>query len=156
VALASALGLPEAAAAAVRTAALLHDIGRVALPATVGQASLPASDDDVATWRMHVSVAEDVLNAVPGLATAAPIVAGMHERFDGTGYPLGRTGHAIPIAARVVKVVDAYDTFVSQRAFDGPMTHIEAITELVRRAGTQFDPDVVRAWVGVGDPEQCF
>ena len=179
VALASALHVAPATIAAVRTAALLHDVGRVALPqafahsgvqticgadvVTSARASLTRlapqhserNDDDVAVWRMHVSVAEDVLGTVEGLTAAAPIVAAMHERFDGTGYPLGRAENAIPIAARIIAVVDAYDTLVSQRGFDGPLTHEEATTEIIRRAGTQLDPEAVRAWLEVGDPGRC-
>lgn len=156
VALATALRLAPELVTATRTAALLHDVGRVALPKALAKSTVPASGDDVAAWRMHISVADDVLSSVDGLAAAAPIVAAMHERFDGTGHPLGRAAAGIPIAARVVAVADAYDALVSQRGFDGPLTHDEAITELIRRAGTQFDPEVVRTWVGVGDEARCF
>jgi response regulator RpfG family c-di-GMP phosphodiesterase len=156
VALASALHVAPATIAAVRTAALLHDVGRIALPKPFAQFNGPTNDDDVAVWRMHVSVAEDVLGTVEGMTAAAPIVAAMHERFDGTGYPLGRAENAIPVAARIIAVVDAYDTLVSQRGFDGPLTHDEATAEIIRRAGTQFDPEAVRAWLEVGDPGRCF
>jgi response regulator RpfG family c-di-GMP phosphodiesterase len=140
---------------ALQTAALLRDIGRLALPSALLESKTPPGDDDLAIWQMHVAVAETVLSAVPAFAPAATIVATSYERFDGTGFPVGLAGTRIPAAARVLAVAAAYDRLVSPWGFDEPMTHEDANTELVRRAGTQLDPDIVRAWLEVGDRARC-
>jgi response regulator RpfG family c-di-GMP phosphodiesterase len=139
----------------LRTAALLREVGKLALPAALVDSTSVARDEDVALWRMHVSVAETVLSAVPTFAPAAAIVASSYERFDGTGYPAGLAGSHIPVAARVLAVAVAYDRLVSTWGLDEPVTHEDANTELIRRAGSEFDPEIVRAWLDVGDRARC-
>jgi putative nucleotidyltransferase with HDIG domain len=154
-ALAAALRLQPDVVRTVRTAALLHDVGKLAVPGSLLRAAGPLSDEEIAVLRMHVAVGEEVLELVPTLAPAAPLVATSHERYDGGGYPAGLAGDAIPLGARIIAVADAYDALVSQRSYTDPVTHDEANAELVRCAGTQFDPDVVRAWIELGDRARC-
>ena len=113
------------------------------------------SGDDVLALRLHVTMGEEVLAAVPPLATAAVMVGATHERFDGAGSPTGLSGTDIPVGARIISVADVYDAMTSIRPYRTPFTHIEANRELARVAGTQLDPDVVRAWIRMTETRPC-
>ena len=132
-------------------AAELHDIGKVAVPDDI--IHKPGALDDV-EWRImrqHTLVGERILAAAPALKAVARLVRLSHERWDGTGYPDQLTGDAIPIGARIIAVCDAYDAITSERAYATARSHDEAIAELHRCAGAQFDPSVVDAF-GVANP----
>jgi response regulator RpfG family c-di-GMP phosphodiesterase len=154
-ALAARLHLPARDVAAIHTAALLHDIGKLAMPPALTESTGPVSDNDAAVLRMHASISEAVLKSSPSLAPAAPLVNALHRPVDDETYAAGDQAMLIPVAARILAVCDAYDTLVAQRGFDNPLTHEEANTQLVRRAGTQFDPEIVRAWLELGDQARC-
>jgi response regulator RpfG family c-di-GMP phosphodiesterase len=138
----------------IKRAALLHDIGKIALPERMVSAA-PLTDAALAVMRTHPAIAQEVLAPVPHLATVAAIVGACQEWFDGTGYPAGLEGAAIPIGARIIKLADAYDGMVSARAYNDPKSHDEATAELVRMSGTQFDPDVVHAWTRETEAVRC-
>lgn len=139
----------------VRAAALLHDIGKIAIPPRLlGQAG-PLTDDEINCLRRHVSVGAEVLAEIPTLAPMAPIVAATHERFDGSGYPAGTIGVDIPLGARIIAVADVYDALTAQRPYHDPVSHDEANAELVRSSGSHLDPDVVRFWMEMVETQRC-
>ena len=132
----------------VRAAALLHDIGKVAIPDAVlhKQAGLDATEWDV--MREHPVIGERILRAIPGLGGVARMVRHEHERFDGGGYPDGLKGDEIPIGARIILACDAYHAMTSDRPYRKAMSHAEAIRELAQGAGSQFDPEVTEVLIG--------
>jgi HD-GYP domain-containing protein (c-di-GMP phosphodiesterase class II) len=130
-----------------RQVALLHDVGKVAIPDEIlnKPGSLDASE-----WvliRQHTLIGERIIQAAPALAHIAKHVRSTHERYDGCGYPEGLAGDCIPLIARIVSVCDAYEAMITTRAYGTASTRPEAIAELRKHAGTQFDPKVVDAFV---------
>jgi putative nucleotidyltransferase with HDIG domain len=147
VAVARTLGLDEATIGHVRRAALAHDIGKRALPDAVLAKAGPLGDEEIAMIHTHVTIGYEVLNTSPFLRPAAEIVLASRERFDGTGYPSGLRGQAIPVGARILTVADAFDALASARVHTDPLSRDDANVELVRGAGSHFDPEIVRAWL---------
>jgi diguanylate cyclase (GGDEF)-like protein len=140
------LELDEHEVAQVQIAAELHDIGKTAIPDRILEKPGPLDEDEWAFMKQHTVIGERILAASRALAAAAPIVRASHERFDGTGYPDGVGGEAIPLTARIVAVCDAFDAMCSERCYAPALSQDEALAELRRCAGTQFDPDVVDAF----------
>jgi HD-GYP domain-containing protein (c-di-GMP phosphodiesterase class II) len=95
--------------------------------------------------RQHTLIGERILNAAPALRPVARLVRSSHERWDGGGYPDGLAGEEIPLGSRIIAACDAFDAMVSDRPYDAAHTRDEALEELRRHAGTQFDRDVVDA-----------
>ena len=154
-AIANTMELPPALSEQIEQAALLHDIGKLAIAVTDRHA--PSSEGDLLTVlvRQHVRIGFDVLSVVPPLRTVASVVIAVHERWDGLGYPAGLSGREIPLGARIVAVADAYDVLTSPHTYREAMSRDEANVELVRGAGTYFDPDIVRAWLRASDRLEC-
>ncbi len=146
---ATRLGLSREDIACTRIAAELHDIGKSALPSSILSKAGPLDGDEWAFMQRHTIIGERIVAATPALARIAPIVRASHERPDGNGYPDGLTSDVIPIGARIVAVVDAFDAMISPRAYKDAMSVADAVTELRRCAGTQFDPTVVEAFARV-------
>lgn len=155
VALARAFRLTPAEIRDVRAAALLHDIGKLAIPRCLLSTGMRLEDQSIAIVRRHAEIGRDVLARIPGCATVATLVAGIHERYDGGGYPDGLAGESIPFGARLIAVADAYDAMTMARPYSIPLSHDDANTELVRSAGHQFDPNVVRAWLEMTELARC-
>ena len=151
VTLSHAMGLGEPLASDVERAALLHDIGKVAMPDSLIHKPGPLSEEEVAIIRTHPQIGHDILTAVPFLRPAAQIVMASHEWFNGRGYPMGLKGEEIPLGARIVAVADAFDAITRSRVYRDPVSAAEASAELVRCAGRQFDPEVVQAWLRLAD-----
>lgn len=128
-------------------AAELHDIGKVAIPFGMLRKEGPLEDQEWRLMERHPAIGESILQAAPALSRVAAIVGATHERWDGRGYPRGLEGKEIPLAARIVFVCDSFDAMVSEQPFGEVKTHEEALRELERCAGGQFDPGVVREFV---------
>jgi diguanylate cyclase (GGDEF)-like protein len=143
-----ALALGAEEISRVRTAALLHDIGKVGVPDEILHKPGPLSDREWEIMRQHPAIGERILRAIPGLGDVARIVRHEHERWDGKGYPDELAGVAIPVGSRIILACDAYHAMTSDRPYRQAMPHDEALAELSSNAGIQFDPDVVQALVG--------
>ena len=146
-ALAERLGLSHGEILRTRLAASLHDIGKMAIPDEILEKPGPLTDEEWKFVRRHTLVGERILLAAPALAHVAGLVRSSHERYDGTGYPDGLAGRDIPLPARIVFLCDAFDAMTSRRAYATLLTEAEAVEELRREAGRQFDPDVVAAFL---------
>jgi two-component system cell cycle response regulator len=129
----------------LRRAAELHDLGKLAVPDTILNKPEPLSASEWRLMRQHTLIGERILNAAPALRPVARLVRSSHERWDGGGYPDGLVGEAIPLGARIIAACDAFDAMISDRPYDGARSPAEALRELVRHAGAQFDPQVVEA-----------
>ena len=146
-ALGEAMGLTPSESQALRIAATLHDIGMSAAGDVVAVSNRPLSTVEWGMLKMHPVIASDILSQAPALRAAVPIVYHHHEHYDGRGYVVGLAGHQIPLGARILAVADAYVAMTSDRPYRKAMTHEHAIGELESEAGSQFDPEVVRAFV---------
>jgi PAS domain S-box-containing protein/diguanylate cyclase (GGDEF)-like protein len=146
---AARLGLPAEEIARTRIAAELHDIGKTAIPASILEKPGPLDAGEWEFIKRHTLIGERIVAAAPALAHIAPVVRSSHERQDGRGYPDGLRADAIPLGARIVAVVDAFDAMVTRRPYMPAVSTAEALVELHRCAGSQFDPAVVAAFASV-------
>lgn len=136
-------------------AAPLHDIGKVGIPDSILQKPGKLDDDEWATMKTHTTIGESVLSAAnlqyqnkkTIIGTAIKIAGGHHEHWDGSGYPRGLAGEAIPIAARIMAIADVYDALVSNRVYKKQWTHEQAAQEIISMCGTKFDPVIVDAFI---------
>ncbi len=133
----------------VHTAALLHDIGKFALPDAILLAQRPLTSDDWTLIRRHPEEGARVLRRVDGYGPVADIVLCHHEKVDGSGYPQGLKSDEIPLFARMIAVTDAYDVMTARDSYRVPMTSSEATEELRRSAGSHFDPWIVETFINV-------
>jgi polar amino acid transport system substrate-binding protein len=140
VALAEEMGLPKQQVEDIRRGALLHDIGKVFISQRILQKRDALCDDEFEAVKQHAVLGADVVAKVKGLEDVAKIVRHHHERFDGSGYPDGLADDRIPLGARVVAVVDAFGAMIEERPYRKMLTIEEALADLERGAGGQFDP----------------
>ena len=149
---ARALGQPEEEVHLVRLGALLHDIGKIGIPDAILHKPGPLSEEEWTVMRLHPEIGQHILSQAGGVFIAlARIVVAHHERWDGHGYPSGLAQESIPLAARILTVIDSYDAMTSRRVYRGPMSPLAAREELQRCAGSQYDPEVVTAFLHVLD-----
>ncbi len=128
-------------------AGVMHDIGKIGIDQKILEKTTRLDDGELREMRRHSEVGYRLLNSVHGLAHIAPFVLEHHERWDGIGYPKGIAGEKISLIARIIAVADGYDAMVSPRTYKQPMAPKDALIEVRRCAGTQYDPKVARAYV---------
>jgi putative nucleotidyltransferase with HDIG domain len=145
------IGLPAGELEAVRLGACLHDIGKIGVPDVLLQKARGLDEEEWIVLRRHAELGAAILEDIEGWHEVRRIVRHHHERFDGAGYPDRLRGANIPAGARIVCVVDAYDAMTAGRSYSPARPAEDAVEELLRMRGTQFDPDVVDAFVEVLD-----
>jgi putative nucleotidyltransferase with HDIG domain len=141
---ASRLGLDQESIELARLAGSLHDLGKLAIPEEILRKPGPLTDPERLVLERHPQIGFRMLDSL-GIEPVADWILHHHERWDGTGYPDRLPGPQIPLGARIIFVVDAYDAMTSDRVYRGRLTPAAALAELERCAGTQFDPAVVDA-----------
>jgi HD-GYP domain-containing protein (c-di-GMP phosphodiesterase class II) len=125
----------------------LHDVGKLAISDDVLRKPGRLDDDELAQIREHPRLGARILLRLSAFRGALPYVLYHHERWDGTGYPTGRAGEEIPLEARVLAVADAFDAMTSDRPYRPALSREEALAEVERCSGTQFDPEIVRVFL---------
>jgi putative nucleotidyltransferase with HDIG domain len=145
--LAEELGMPAADRRRLQQAATLHDIGKIAIDDHILRKPGKLTDDEFEVMKTHVLRGADIVQMVPGLAWALPVVRSHHEKWDGKGYPDGLRGEDTPFPARIVAVADAFDAMTSDRPYRRGMPSEKAFAEIVRGSGTHFDPRCAEAFV---------
>jgi putative nucleotidyltransferase with HDIG domain len=150
---ARALGFSDPDVAIVEHGALLHDLGKLTMPEALLRKPAPLTIEEQRLIRLHPSAGSSLIEHVEYLAPAAAVVRDAHERPDGLGYPNGSRDGEVWLGARIVGVVDAYDTMTRARVFRDAITPAAALAELARCNGTQFDPRVVAALTGIVAPD---
>jgi diguanylate cyclase (GGDEF)-like protein/putative nucleotidyltransferase with HDIG domain len=145
--MAKAVGLSPAAINGVKTAALLHDIGKLAVPEHILSKPGPLTQEEFQKIRIHPEVGAEIIAAVPFPYPVAPIILSHHERWDGKGYPKGLSGEDIPIGARILTIVDYFDAVTTERPYHKALSHESAIGLLKHEAGRALDPTLVDLFV---------
>lgn len=130
-------------------AALLHDIGKIGVPDEVLIKAGPLSADEWTLMRLHPIVGANMVRSLKSIAHIAPLINAHQERYDGSGYPRGLKGDEIPLGARILAVVDAYEAMTNDRVYRKARSTEEAAQELEHHGGTHFDPKVVEAFLHV-------
>jgi diguanylate cyclase (GGDEF)-like protein/putative nucleotidyltransferase with HDIG domain len=146
-ALARGLGMSENEIQGVKTAALLHDIGKLAVPEHILSKPGPLTQEEFQKIRVHPQIGAEIISAVPFPYPVAPLILSHHERWDGKGYPQGLKGEEIPLGARILSVVDYFDALTSDRPYHKAMTHQAAVALLLQEAGRALDPNVVQMFI---------
>jgi diguanylate cyclase (GGDEF)-like protein len=149
--LGEAVGLSEDSLRTLHVAAMLHDVGKIAVPADLLRRPASLAPAEAQLVREHVLIGADVIMDMPRLAQVASSVSTHHERWDGLGYPSQTSGEDIPILGRILAVADAYSAMTLDRPYRKSMTRAQARKELIESAGTQLDPDLVRRFVQILD-----
>jgi putative nucleotidyltransferase with HDIG domain len=145
--IAEALDMSDAEVEEIRLGAVLHDIGKVAIPENILNKSGPLNPDEWDTMKSHVIFGAKILEPLTPLARVREMVLHHHEFFDGSGYPNALSGEQIPLGARIIAVADAFDTITSDRTYKKARAAAEALAELERCANAQFDGKIVSLFV---------
>ena len=141
-----------AAAPALKEGFLLHDIGKIGIPDAILLKPGPLTERELEQMQYHTTLGVQLVSTVPHLrGLATEVIAYHHERWDGTGYPWGLAGEAIPLAARIFAVSDAFDAITTVRPYRQPSSVETARAEITQRTGTQFDPAVVSVFAPIAD-----
>ena len=152
--IARAHGVPERDIKDLEHGVLLHDIGKIGIPDAILLKPGPLTPEEWIIMRTHPEVGRRLIERIPFLRGALPIVYHHHEKWDGTGYPLGLRGEAIPVGARIFAVADAFDAMLFDRPYSKAVPYEAARQEIQRCAGTHFDPAVVETFLSI--PETVF
>lgn len=146
-ALGKKIGLTDAQLDELLLAAMFHDIGKIGVPDSILLKPGALEDDEWEVMKKHCDIGFNILNASANMSSVAKYVLHHHERWDGSGYPSGLKGDAIPLLSRMIAIADAYDVMTTDRVYSRSMSPQEAIDELIRCKGTQFDPEMVDAFI---------
>jgi HD-GYP domain-containing protein (c-di-GMP phosphodiesterase class II) len=146
-AIARAMDLPGHDIEMIRVGGLLHDVGKIGVPDSILLKPGKLTADEMGLLRLHPTIGRRILEGVRGFQDYLPIVELHHENWDGTGYPLQQAGAKTPLCARIVHVADTYDAMTTARPYRRALSHQDALDELQRFAGIQFDPNVVQAFL---------
>lgn len=147
------IGMTEEELETLRTASLLHDLGKIGMPEEMlDKKSLNV--DERTKIQSHASLGSQILRRVQQMSSILPGVRHHHERFDGTGYPSGLSGSNIPLIARIIAIADSFDAMVNHRPYRQAMSKAEALAEIKQYAGKQFDPDLVDVFLKIMDERQ--
>jgi HD-GYP domain-containing protein (c-di-GMP phosphodiesterase class II) len=147
------LGIEETSLRDIEMAALLHDIGKIGVPDAILRKPARLTEEEYALMKKHPEYGWAVLRLLPGLGQASLHVLHHHESYDGKGYPAGLKAEEIPIGARIVSVIDAFDAMVSSRPYRQGLPQEEAIRRLILSSDTQFDPAVVQCFLHIAQAE---
>ncbi len=145
--------IPEEHLYQVEVAASPHHVGKIGVPAAIQKKSGPPTPEERALINRHPEYSWSILRLFPGLEEASLYALHHHESVDGKGYPAGLKGSDIPLVSRIICVIDAFDAMVSNRCYRQGLPHPEAIARLLRSSGTQFDSEVVRAFIPIAEQE---
>ncbi|MEN6411445.1 MAG: HD domain-containing phosphohydrolase [Veillonellales bacterium] len=145
--LAEYMKLPAQAVTTAYLAGIVHDVGKIGVPEKILNKPGRLTGDEYEFVKRHSARGADILTDIPGFDNIADIVRHHHERFDGLGYPAGLKGDAIPLFSRMMSVCDAYDAMTSARCYREPLTLAQALAEVVRCTGSQFDPAVSEQFI---------
>lgn len=143
------LGLSEKELEDLHFGSILHDVGKIGVPDTILNKPGKLNDEEWVQMRAHAAIGADILKPIPRLAGAADIVRHHHERYDGKGYPDGLAGEDIPVGARIMTTIDSYSAMVDRRSYKAARPHEDAVAELKRCSGSQFDLRVVDAFLSL-------
>lgn len=141
--LAGALGVAEKTVKEIQHAASIHDIGKIGIEESILNKNGGLTDDEYELIKKHPAIGVRIVQSIPFLDEAIPVILHHHERYDGKGYPEGIAGEQIPLAARIVGVADAVDAMMSNRPYRAALTVDDVLKELMDKSGTQFDSQVV-------------
>ncbi len=147
--LAVSIGLSDEDIQGVKTAALLHDIGKLAVPEHILSKPGPLTQEEFQKIRIHPQVGAEIIAAVPFPYPVAPLILSHHERWDGKGYPQGLAGEGIPVGARILTIVDYYDAVTTDRPYHKALSHESAIGLLKHESGRALDPALVQTFVDI-------
>jgi diguanylate cyclase (GGDEF)-like protein len=153
-ALGEAVGLSEDSLRTLHVAAMLHDVGKIGVPADLLRSPAPLTPAEEDMVRRHADIGADVINDIPRLARVAEAVHGHHERLDGSGYPLEAAGDDIPLLSRILAIADAYSAMTLTKPYRKSISRAEARAELLKAAGTQLDPELVQVFIELLDARE--
>ena len=151
--IATELGITGERLKQVRQAAILHDIGKIAIPETILHKASKLTDAEYELMKTHVTVGAELIEMSDGLQHLAPFIQHHHERWDGRGYPAGLSYEDIPLEARILNVCDSVEAMASDRPYHKAMSPEEVLAEVKRCAGTQFDPTIAEIFVRIAERE---
>jgi putative nucleotidyltransferase with HDIG domain len=147
------LQMNEAEVDNIYWASILHDIGKIGISDRILRKKAALTEDDWVLIKMHPTIGSNILSSMDTLPSLVPTISAHQEKYDGSGYPKGLRGKEIPMGARILGIADAYQAMVEDRYYREARTHEEAVTELRKVRGTQFDPDVLDVFIDVVNSE---
>lgn len=150
-ALAKKLDLPDNLLEEIETAGLLHDIGKIAIPEKILLKPGKLTDEEFDVIKSHPELGEKLVKSVEKLGLISNWLKHHHERYDGRGYPDKLSGEEIPVSARIIAIADTYDAMTSNRAYRNALSHQDAINEIERCSGSQFDPNLAKVFIEIQD-----